>query len=115
MLRGTIGMMIAGLLATTDVTAMSIMKNITTGAFSTAYMGLVMLIYALQPWLFLKGITYSGMTVMNLSWDILSDIIVTVVGLFYFREQLSGTKLLGVGFAFIALFLFSYNSESRDN
>jgi hypothetical protein len=113
--RGTIGLLIGGLLATTDVTAMSIMKQITIGNYSMMYMGLVSLIYAIQPWIFLKGIGYSGMTVMNLSWDMMSDILVTVVGLFYFREKLSGTKLLGVGFALLAVFLFSYDNKHHSS
>ena len=111
--RGTMGLLIGGLLAMTDATAMSVMKHITTGTYSTMYMGLVMVIYAMQPWLFLKGLNYTGMTVMNLSWDMMSDILVTAVGLFYFREKLTNTKLLAVGFALLAAFLFTYDSKKH--
>jgi len=109
--RGMLGILMGGLLATTDVTAMSIMKQISLQSFSKVWMVIVTLIYAVQPWIFLKGMSYSGMTVMNLSWDIMSDILVTSVGLFYFREQLTKTKLLAVGFALMAAFLFVYSEN----
>jgi hypothetical protein len=108
--RGMLGILIGSLLATTDMTAMSIMKQISVQSFSKMWMIIVTLIYAAQPWLFLKGINYTGMTVMNLSWDLTSDILVTIVGLFYFREKLNGTKILAVGFAMIAAFLFSISN-----
>jgi multidrug transporter EmrE-like cation transporter len=111
--RGMLGILMGGLLATTDVTAMSIMKQISLQSFSKIWMVIVTLIYAAQPWIFLKGMNYTGMTVMNLTWDLTSSIIVTFVGLLFFREKLTQTKLLGVGFALIAAFLFAYSSDSK--
>ena len=111
--RGMLGILMGGLLATTDMTAMSIMKKISLQSFSKMWMVIVTLIYAVQPWIFLKGMSYTGMTVMNLSWDMMSDILVTIVGLFYFREKLNGTKMLAVGFALIAAFLFAYSSDEK--
>jgi hypothetical protein len=108
--RGMLGVFIGVLLATTDMTAMSIMKQISLQSFSKVWMVIVTLIYAAQPWIFLKGMNYTGMTVMNLSWDMMSDILVTIVGLFYFREKLNGTKILAVGFALIAAFLFAVSN-----
>ncbi len=60
-----------------------------------------------NPWIFLNGMKHTRMTIMNLSWDIMSDLLVRAIGLFYFREQITRTKLLGVGFALTAAFLFS--------
>jgi multidrug transporter EmrE-like cation transporter len=111
--RGILGILMGCLLAITDVTAMSIMKQISVQSFSKMWMIIVTLIYAAQPWFFLTGMNYTGMTVMNLSWDMISDILVTIVGLFYFREKLNGTKMLAVGFSLIAVFLFSYSSDEK--
>ena len=57
--RGMLGMLMGGLLATTDMTAMSIMKKISLQSFSMTWMVIVTLIYAVQPWIFLKGMSYT--------------------------------------------------------
>jgi drug/metabolite transporter (DMT)-like permease len=68
---------------------------------------LAMIIYALQPILFLKALSFESLTVMNLFWDLSSDILVTLVGLFYFSEKLSPRRMIGVFLALIALLLLS--------
>jgi multidrug transporter EmrE-like cation transporter len=50
------------------------------------------------------------MTVMNLMHDIMSDVIVTTSGLFYFKEKISSIKMVGIAFAFTAIVLLSYDS-----
>jgi multidrug transporter EmrE-like cation transporter len=69
-----------------------------------------MLIYSLQPLLFLQSLKYETMTIMNILWDITSDVIVSIVGLFYFKEGLTPLKKLGLSLAFIAIVLLSYDS-----
>ena len=51
-----------------------------------------MLVYACQPLLFLESLNYNSLTIMNLLWDVMSDVIVTSIGLFYFQEKLSNMK-----------------------
>jgi len=74
-----------------------------------------MLIYSLQPLLFLQSLHYESMTVMNILWDISSDVIVTIIGLFYFKEKISSIKKIGLGFAFIAIVLLSYDSVNGNS
>jgi len=69
-----------------------------------------MLIYSLQPLIFLESLRYESMTVMNILWDITSDLYVTLIGLFYVKERLTTLKLLGLSFAFVAIVLLSYDS-----
>jgi multidrug transporter EmrE-like cation transporter len=97
-------------MAAIDVVILSLLKLFNIGAIR----GLVpiigaMLVYALQPILFLKSLSFSSLTVMNLLWDVSSDVLVTLVGLFYFKEELSTPKKLGVGLSLISIFLLSYN------
>ncbi len=87
-------------MAAIDVVILSLLKLFNIGA---------MLVYALQPILFLKSLSFSSLTVMNLLWDVSSDVLVTLVGLFYFKEELSTPKKLGVGLSLISIFLLSYN------
>lgn len=66
-----------------------------------------MVFYSLQPVVFLKSLNYSTLTVMNLLWDVTSDVLVTIVGLLYFKESLSPFKKLGVIFSLISIILLS--------
>lgn len=67
-----------------------------------------MLVYACQPLLFLESLNYNSLTIMNLLWDVMSDVIVTSIGLFYFQEKLSIMKKVGVFFSFISIVLLSW-------
>ncbi len=63
------------------------------------------LVYAIQPWIFLEAMKFETLTVMNLLWDMTSDVLVTAVGLLYFDEVLSPRKMIGVVLSFIAMCL----------
>lgn len=76
---------------------------------------IAMLIYSFQPYIFLLALQYESMTVMNILWDVISDIIVTMMGIFYFKEQISSIKQVGLVFAFIAIVLMSYDELSSES
>lgn len=63
--------------------------------------------YAITPWVFLKSLQFESMVVMNLMWDLLSDILVTVSGLLFFKEQIGPYKTFGVILSFISIFFMS--------
>ena len=65
------------------------------------------IVYAIQPWIFLNSLKFESLTVMNLLWDLASDILVTMVGLLYFKEQIGPLKLLGVALSLVAMFLMT--------
>lgn len=66
------------------------------------------LIYACQPLIFLESLQFNSLIVMNLLWDVISDVIVTSIGFFYFKEKLSNIKKLGVILSFISIMLLSW-------
>jgi len=111
--RGSLAMLLAFVMATLDASSMSILKNLTLNGMSKVWFGVATVLYALHPWLFLKGLSFSSMTVMNLSVDLISDVLVTALGLFYFREQLSPARIVGVLLAFASLFLLGHDSLSK--
>jgi len=96
-------------MATVDVFMLGILKAINLGWVSKSLIFLPTLIYAMQPWVFLTSLDYESLTVMNLLWDVLSDVLVTMEGLFFFQEKVSRTKMLGVGLSLISVFLLSWN------
>jgi len=97
-------------MATVDVFILSLLKLFNIGAVRGVVPILAaMIVYSLQPILFLKSLSFSSLTVMNLLWDVASDVLVTLVGLFYFKEELSLPKKFGVGLSLISIVLLSYS------
>lgn len=95
-------------MAAIDVVSLSILKYISSGTLqSNFWLVPAVLIYACQPLIFLKSLSYEGLTVMNLIWDLSSDILVTALGLLWFKERLPANKVWGVVFAFISLGLMA--------
>jgi multidrug transporter EmrE-like cation transporter len=94
-----------------DATALPIVKAVSTGA-NPAWMAVPVLLYALSPFMLLAALRQETLTIMNLVWDLTSDLTVTVIGLVGFGEQISPTKALGVVFSFCGLALMSYESHT---
>ena len=98
------GLLMAGI----DVFMLGILKMISTGAIKNMWwMALPTLVYAFQPWIFLQSLRVESMIVMNLLWDLISDVLVTANGLLYFKEKLSSKKSIGVLFSLIGIYLMS--------
>jgi len=109
-MTGSIAPLVYGTyMATVDVFMLGILKAINLGWVSKTLIFLPTLIYAMQPWVFLTSLSHESLTVMNLLWDVISDVLVTMEGLFFFQEQVSRTKMLGVGLSLISIFLLSWN------
>lgn len=92
-----------------DVVMMSLGKLSKIGAlpYGTA-LPIAMALYAIEPYIFFKSLNYESLTTMNLIWDLTSDVVVTLVGVFYFKESIKGIRWLAVLFALFALALFAY-------
>jgi multidrug transporter EmrE-like cation transporter len=99
------------LMAGIDVVSLGMVKEVSAGTLKVWMMVFSTLIYALQPWIFLSAMSRSSLTIMNLMWDLTSDVMVTIVGLVYFKEKIGRIKMLGLVLAFIALFLMGYKEE----
>jgi multidrug transporter EmrE-like cation transporter len=105
---------LATLMASIDAVALGWLKDYTLGLVSWKFIPIAMIVYSLQPYIFLQSLRYETMTVMNILWDLISDVFVTVSGLLYFKEKLTPIKRLGLGFAFVAIVLFAYDDWSCD-
>ena len=69
------------------------------------------LLYASTPFIFLRGLAGESLVILNLVWDLFSDVVVTIIALFFFAETIPTTKLVGVGLSFISLFLMTYEGD----
>jgi multidrug transporter EmrE-like cation transporter len=94
-----------------DAIVLSTVKNVSSGFLSFKWMAFSALLHSLAPFLFLQGLKGETLTILNLVWDLSSGIIITAIGLLYFAESLSYTKILGLLFSFVALFFMSFESQ----
>lgn len=93
-----------------DSIALPIVKGISAG-WSMKWMVIPFALYALSPFVFLKALAGESLTIMNLVWDLSSDVIVTIIGIFLFAEQIPPVKMVGLVFSFISLFLMTYEGN----
>jgi multidrug transporter EmrE-like cation transporter len=92
-----------------DSIALPIVKGVSMG-WDPAWMVVPALLYAGSPFLFLTALRGETLTIMNLVWDLTSDVVITFIGLFVFTETISPIKMLGVSLSFLGLTLMSWDS-----
>jgi multidrug transporter EmrE-like cation transporter len=96
-------------MAAIDVIMMGAVKMVHQGTLSHAFgVPFALFFYALQPLLFLKAMNYEGMAVTNLIWNLTSDVVVTLQGIFVFGESIAGMRWVAVGMALVSLTIFAY-------
>lgn len=93
-----------------DSIALPVIKSVSLGS-NPFLMVIPTLVYAASPFVFLAALKRESLTIMNLVWDLTSDIVITLIGIFLFREYIPPVKLLGVAFSFLALFLMTYEGD----
>lgn len=103
-----------GAMALVDAFILSALKAFEVGWIQwSGVFFIAMVIYSFQPLLFYQGLKGNGLIVMNLLWDVMSDVIVTAIGLFYFSEKLSKYKKAGVILSFISIILLTYEDGKK--
>jgi multidrug transporter EmrE-like cation transporter len=99
-------------MALIDIVMMSIVKMTSTGQLTTSVgLPVSMALYALEPIVFLKAMSYQGMVVTNLVWNMMSNIIVTLQGVVIFGESIKGLRWVGIGMSIVALSIFAYTAD----
>jgi len=100
------------LMALIDVGTLGMIKEISRGGIkSLMFMSVPTILYSLQPWVFLAAIKSESMIVMNLTWDLLSDILVSIVGILYFGEQLGFLRSCGLLLGLVSLVLLTWKED----
>ncbi len=111
-MKGYYGVAFAFFLAFSDLFNLSLLKMLRTGEVpNKMWLALPMAVYAFQPVIFYLGLGHTTLTTLNLLWDVMSDVLVTLVGLLYFKEKLSMQKWFGVFFAFMAVIFLGSDGD----
>jgi len=99
-------------MALVDIFMMSFVKMIHQGTLPSSWgIPLSLCIYALEPLIFLKAMKYEGMVVTNLVWNLMSNVVVTLQGIFIFGESIKGLRWLGICMSLVSLCLMAYTDE----
>jgi drug/metabolite transporter (DMT)-like permease len=99
-------------MALIDIIMMGTVKMVSTGSLLAAVgLPLAVGLYALEPLIFYKAMTYEGMVVTNLVWNLMSDIVVTLQGVFIFGESMKGLRWLGICMSLVALAILAYTDD----
>ncbi len=96
-------------MALIDAFMLSFLKYMNKDSSYVKWMFLPMIVYAAQPVLFYFSLKYESLTVMNLLWDVISDVLVTFIGLTVFKETIGPYKKAGVILSFLSIILMSIN------
>jgi multidrug transporter EmrE-like cation transporter len=97
-------------MALIDITMMGTLKFIDQGklAYNIGF-PIATLLYAFEPYVFLKAMSHSNMLTTNLIWNLASNILVTLAGVFFFKEKIKGLKWLAIGLSLFSLGIFAYS------
>jgi len=106
---GIYGLLIAFILAINDVISFGIAKLTFLKTYSIGWLIVPVILYGLQLPLFYYGLKFSSMSILNISWNLISNILVTLIGFFYFKEQVDNIEMVGLIFAFLSIACFTYD------
>jgi multidrug transporter EmrE-like cation transporter len=100
-------------MALVDMCMMGGIKMVHNGTLP-AVTGVIMssAVYLLQPLIFLKAMNYQGMAVTNLVWNLISNTIVTLQGVFIFGESIKGLRWVAMAMGLVSLVLFAYSEDN---
>ena len=102
---------IGTLMACIDILMMGLSKMISLKEVSINFIPVAMILYGIQPLLFLKGIRYDGMVITNLVWNLISNVVITIIGVLVFGESLKGIRWIGIGMGIVSLALLAYSDD----
>ena len=97
------------LMALVDIFMMSTVKMVHNKTISQAWgLPLAVGFYALQPLIFFKATKIEGMILSNIVWNLMSNMIITLQGVFVFGESVKGLRWVAICMSIFSLALMAY-------
>ena len=101
-------------MASIDAVVMPLLKAKKLGMLTGNWMfPLASIIYASQPFIFYKSLSSNSMTIMNILWDVMSDVLVAIIGIFVFGESLSPLQWVGMVLALLGITLLGCCDDGK--
>jgi len=108
----TLPIVFGTVMAIIDIFMMSTVKMVSNGSIIASFgLPIAVGLYALEPLIFFKAMSYEGMVVTNLVWNLMSDIVVTLQGIIIFGESIKGLRWIGICMSIVALAIFAYTDD----
>ena len=95
-------------MAAIDAVSLAIVKMVHNGTLPFYGLFLSVAMYASHPLFFYGALSFEGMAVINLLWNVMGSFTVTMVGILFFKEKLTMTKMAGAILSIAAIGLLSY-------
>jgi len=96
------------IMAMVDVVILSILKMKHIGQLTSQWVFVIaFIVYGCQALIFYKALDYSSLTNMNILWDVTSDILVTIVGIYLFKESVNDYQKVGIVMGVMGVILMS--------
>jgi hypothetical protein len=100
------GIIIGLCLAIIDIISMGMIKEINIGNLHDKWLSIAFILYGSQMLIFNYGLSITSMTILNLNWNLFSSIVITLLGIFYFKENITNLETYGILFGLVSLILF---------
>jgi multidrug transporter EmrE-like cation transporter len=113
LLIGLNGIIVAFILAINDVFSFGVTKNIMQTNKNLYWLAIPIVLYALQIIIFSYGLKSTSMTILNIMWNLISNILVTILGIYFFKEKINDLKSVALLFAFVSIVLFTIDEMKQ--
>jgi len=70
-------------------------------------------LYMLVGYILYKILINSDLAITNAKWNVVSIVLVTSIGIFYFKEKLTTTQKVGMSFAIMSIILMEYEQIKK--
>ena len=73
------------------------------------------IVYGFQSIMFYIGLSFGSMTVINVLWDVTSDILVSLIGVYFFGESLNTMQCIGLALSLAGITLLGAHDGNGEN
>ena len=96
-------------LAGIDVLAFPFVKYVSMG-MNPVWMIVPVVLYAIDPLILLQSLHHENIAIMNLVWNLMSNMLIAFMGVAIFQETIPPLKWIGILFSMISIVLMTYES-----
>jgi multidrug transporter EmrE-like cation transporter len=109
------GLLVGGALSLNDVISFGITKMVYLKQLPYGLWMLLIptILYGFQISLFYYGLHKTSMTILNIIWNLISNILITLLGIYYFKEKVNSLQSLAIFFALTSIVLFTIDSYNE--
>ena len=96
-------------LSLVDAVVLTILKAKSAGMLSGGWIfPLAFMAYGSQSLIFYNSLSVESLSIMNIMWDVMSDVIVAAIGIIVFKESLNTIQCIGMLVSIIGIAMLGY-------